>query len=190
MRATTLKVLGLVTALVFVLGFAGDARAQGFYLGGAYSWATLDVEDVDAELLDDNANAYKLFAGYEFPQFLGLEAGYLDFGSYDVGNFEEMEDLTANADLSAWTAALTGRIPLGKLFTIYAKVGYFFWDAEVDLAEDFGDLIDATESGEDLFYGAGLRVNFGKFSILGEYEMFDGEHFKNDLFSLGLRWTF
>lgn len=189
MRAT-LKTLVVASAVVLLLGFAADTRAQGFYLGGAYSWATLDVEDVDADLLDDNANAYKLFAGYEFPKFLGLEAGYLDFGSYDVGNFEEMEDLTANADLNAWTAALTGRIPLGKVFTIYAKVGYFFWDAEVKAAEDIGDLVDATESGEDLFYGAGLRLNFGKFSVLGEYEMFDGEDFSNDLFSLGVRFTF
>jgi OOP family OmpA-OmpF porin len=185
MRAT-LKTLVVAFAVVLLLGFVGDARAQGFYIGGAYSWATLDIDEVDANLIDDNANAYKLFAGYEFSKFIGLEAGYLDFGSYDVGSFEE-EDVTASADLSAWTAALTGRIPLGKLFTIYAKVGYFMWDAEIQAAEDFGD---ATEDGEDLFYGAGLRLNFGKFSILGEYEQFDGEDFKNDLFSLGLRWTF
>ena len=185
----TLKTLVVALAVVLLLGFAADAKAQGFYLGGAYSWATLDVDEVDANLLDDNANAYKLFAGYEFPKFIGLEAGYLDFGSYDVGSFED-EGVLASADLNAWTAALTGRIPLGKLFTIYAKVGYFFWDAEVQAAEDIGDLADATDSGEDLFYGAGLRVNFGKFSILGEYEMFDGEDFSNDLFSLGVRFTF
>jgi hypothetical protein len=184
----TLKSLAVAFAVVLLLGFAADSRAQGVYLGGAYSWATLDVQDVDANLLDDNANAYKLFLGYEFPKFIGLEAAYLDFGSYEVGDFEELEDLTVDADLSAWTAALTGRIPLGDLFTIYAKVGYFFWDAEFKAAEDIGDLTG--ESGEDLFYGAGVRLNFGKFSVLGEYEQFDGEDFKNDLFSLGLRWTF
>jgi hypothetical protein len=189
MRATLVKALGVALAVVLLLGFAGDARAQGFYLGGAYSWATLDIDEVDANLLDDNANAYKLFAGYEFPKFIGLEATYLDFGSYDVGDFES-DEVLASADLSAWTAALTGRIPLGKLFTIYAKVGYFFWDAEVQAAEDIGDLVGSTDSGEDLFYGAGLRLNFGKFSVLGEYETFDGEDFKNDLFSLGVRFTF
>jgi len=188
MRAT-LKSLVVAIAVVLLLGFAADTRAQGFYLGGAYSWATLDVDEVDANLLDDNANAYKLFAGYEFPKILGFEAGYLDFGSYDVGEFES-EDVLASADLNAWTAALTGRIPLGKLFTIYAKVGYFFWDAEVKAAEDIGDLVDSSDSGEDLFYGAGVRLNFGKFSVLGEYEMFDGEDFSNDLFSLGVRFTF
>jgi hypothetical protein len=187
MRATLVKALGVAFAVVLLLGLAGDARAQGFYIGGAYSWATLDIEDVDANLLDDNANAYKLFAGYEFPKFLGLEAGYLDFGSYEVGDFEE--EFTADADLNAWTAALTGRIPIGEIFTIYAKVGYFMWDAEIKAAEDIGDLTESMD-GEDLFYGAGLRLNFGKFSILGEYEQFDGEDFKNDLFSLGLRWTF
>jgi OOP family OmpA-OmpF porin len=186
MRATLVKSLGVAFVVALALGFATEAQAQGVYLGGAYSWATLDVDEVDANLLDDNANAYKLFLGYEFPKILGFEAGYVDFGSYDVGEFEE-EGPAGSVESNGWTVALTGRIPLGKLFTVYGKVGYFFWDAELQAAQDIGDL---TDSGEDLFYGAGVRVNFGKFSILGEYEQFDGSEFKNDLFSLGLRFTF
>jgi hypothetical protein len=130
MRAT-LKTQVVVVAVVLLLGVAADTRAQGSYFGGAYSWATLDVQDVDANLLDDNASAYKLFLGYEFPRFLGFEASYLDLGSYDVGSFEEQEDVVASVEGNGWTAALTGRIPIGELFTIYAKVGYFFWDAEI-----------------------------------------------------------
>jgi len=184
MRASSLKFLGVAVAVAVVLGFAASASAQGVYLGGAYSWATADIDNVDADLLDDNANAYKLFLGYEFPRFIGLEAGYVDFGSYDIGSQGEP---TGELSSTGWTAALTGYIPLGKLFTVYGKVGYFFWDAEVKAAEGIGDLAD---SGDDPFYGAGLRINFGKFSILGEYEMFDSDELSNDLFSLGMRLTF
>jgi hypothetical protein len=187
MRASVLKLVGAAIAVGLALGFAANATAQGAYLGGAYSWATLDTGDVNAGLLDDNAVAYKVFLGYEFPKIIGIEAGYVDFGSYDVGAFEGDEGQAGEVTSSGWTAALTGRIPLGKLFTVYAKVGYFFWDAELKAAEDIGDL---TGDGNDPFYGAGVRVNFGKFSILGEYERFDSSDFKNDLFSLGLRWTF
>jgi hypothetical protein len=185
MRATILKTVGVAFAVALALGFAADAGAQGVYVGGAYSWATIDIEDVDADLLDDNASAYKLFLGYEFPKIVGIEAGYVDFGSYDVGEFEEVEGATIDA--SGWTAALTARIPLGKLFTVYGKVGYFMWDAELQAADDLGDL---TDDGDDPFYGAGVRVNLGKFSVLGEYEFYDADDYSNDLFSLGVRFTF
>ena len=186
------KLLVVLLAVALGIGFAGEARAQGVYLGGAYSWATLDVEDVDAELIDDNANAYKLFLGYEFPQILGLEAGWVHFGNYDVGNFEGFEDLTGEVTNTGWTAALTGRIPLGTLVTVYAKVGYFFWNSELDVAGDGSDLFDDLKAdGEDPFYGAGIRVNIGRISILGEYERFSAsDDFDQDLFSLGLRLNF
>jgi len=187
MRASFLKFLGVAVAVALGLGFAANATAQGIYLGGVYSWATADTGDVNADLVDDSANAYKLFVGYEFPAIIGLEAGYVDFGTYEVGDFEGEENSGGDVGLSGWTAALTGRIPLGSLFTIYGKVGYFFWDSEIDAAQDLGDL---NASGDDLFYGAGVRLNFGKFSILGEYEMFDGDKISNDLFSLGVRFTF
>ena len=184
MRTSFLRFVGVAVAVAAVLGFAAGASAQGVYLGGAYSWATADVGYVDADLIDDNANAYKLFLGYEFPKFVGLEAGYVEFGSYDIQfGSEAPHEVTTNA----WTAALTGYIPLGKLFTVYGKVGYFFWDAEFDAASDLDDLVD---NGDDPFYGAGLRINFGKFSILGEYEVFDSDELSNDLFSLGMRFTF
>jgi OmpA-OmpF porin, OOP family len=188
MRTSTFKLGGLVIVAILAVGFAADAKAQAWYLGGAYSWATADIEDVNASLIDDNATAFKLFLGYEFPQIVGIEAGYVDFGSYDVGSLEGEEDSNASLSSNGWTAALTGRIPLGTLFTAYAKVGYFFWDAKVSGGPQ-GTLY-VPDSGNDPFYGAGLRVNFGKLSILGEYERFDGGELKNDLFSLGLRLNF
>jgi OOP family OmpA-OmpF porin len=179
--------MGGVLVVLLAAGFAADATAQGVYLGGAYSWATADIEDVDANLIDDSANAYKFFLGYEFPQFIGVEAGYVDFGSYDIGSLEDESDPIGDVSSSGWTAALVGRIPLGQAFTLYAKVGAFMWDAEIEAAEDIGDL---SGDGSDVYYGAGLRVNFGKVSIFGEYEMFDGEQVQNDLFSIGVRFSF
>ena len=192
MKARYGKLLIAVLAVALGLGLAGEARAQGVYLGGAYSWATLHADDVDANLLDDNASAYKLFLGYEFPQILGLEAGWTHFGSYDVGNFEGFEDLTGEVDATGWTAALTARIPIGSLVTVYGKAGYFFWNSELDIPGDIGDVFgELKEDGQDPFFGAGIRLNLGQVSILGEYERYSSsEDFDFDLFSLGVRLTF
>jgi hypothetical protein len=187
MRASFERLLGVAIVLAFGVGFASQANAEGMYIGGAYSWATLRIEDVNLDLVKDNASAYKLFLGYELPQFLGLEVGYIHFGSYDVGGHGEHEGSTGTLSSTGWTAGLTGRIPLGSLFTIYGKAGYFFWDAQVKAAKSIGDL---AKSGNDLFYGGGLRLNLGNVSILGEYERFDSKELKNDLFSVGLRFAF
>ena len=157
------------------------ASAQGAYIGGAYSWATLDVSDVNADLVHGRADAYKLFVGVELPEFVGFEVGYVSFGSYKVG--EAGGGTSGNLDSKAWTGALIGRIPIGPLLTVYAKVGYFYWDTQVE-GQTIGQLI---RNGHDPFYGGGVRVNLGKLSVLGEYERFNRSQLKNDLFSLGLR---
>jgi len=186
------RVLGLVMAAAAGIGLAGEAQAQGAYLGGAYGWATLDVEDVDAELLDDNASAYKLFLGYEFPRVLGVEAGWVHFGTYDVGELEGFEDISGEVENTGWTAALTARLPIGSVVTVYGKAGYFFWNSELALSGEIGDVLgDLEEDGEDPFFGAGVRLNLGRVSILGEYERFvSSEDFDHDLFSVGVRFSF
>jgi OmpA-OmpF porin, OOP family len=179
--------LVIVAIVVAALALAADAGAQGVYLGGAYSWATVGIDKHAADVIDDSANAYKLFLGYEFPEFLGIELGYTDFGSYKVGELGASTSQAGELTSNGWTGALTGRIPLGRPLTIYGKIGYFYWDAKVKAAHNIGELAD---SGGDRFWGAGLRINLGKVSILGEFERFDSEKITNDLLSLGLRFTF
>ncbi|MFZ5785254.1 MAG: outer membrane beta-barrel protein [Acidobacteriota bacterium] len=192
MQSHAVRAIVVIGVLLGTVALAGAASAQGLYIGGAYSWATTDIEDVNADLIDDNANGYKAFLGYEFPAVLGIEAGYVEFGDYDIGEFEGFEGSRGQFNSNGWTAALTGRVPIGKLVTVYGKVGYFFWDSELDIEGDLGDVIgELSEDGQDPFYGAGLRLNFGKISVLGEYERYDSsEDFNHDLFSLGVRFTF
>jgi hypothetical protein len=70
--------LALVGAIVLVagLGSSRPAASQGFYLGGALSHAA-----INATVIDEARNSYKFFLGYEFPVFLGIEAGWVNFGT-------------------------------------------------------------------------------------------------------------
>ena len=188
MRVPSLTLGVAMLAAMFVFGPADEVRAQGLYAEGAYSWSVLDTNDIDADLVDEDADAYKILIGYEYPQFWGLEVGYLSLGEYEFGEGIGEEDPLGKVESSGWTAALTGRFPIGDSFAIFGKVGYFFWETDVRAVSSAWDLVG---SGEDLFYGAGVQLRFAKyFSILGEYERFEAEELQSDLFSLGLRIGF
>jgi len=147
--------------------------------GGFYVGAGLGIFSVDESSFSESDTGFKLFGGWMFNQFVGGELEYIDGGTVREGNF--------GIDSTGLNASLKGNWPINEQFDVFGKVGYFFWDAEFDAASDLDDLVD---NGDDPFYGAGLRINFGKFSILGEYEKFDSDELSNDLFSLGMRFTF
>jgi hypothetical protein len=134
----------------------------------------------------DHTSAYKLFLGYEFPKILGLEAAWVNLG----GHHEWFQNTQGEMHTDGWTAALTGRIPIAEWFAVYGKVGYFFWNTRFDL--ETGDVIKAgSNTGEDLFYGVGVRFNSGKLSFLGEYEHYRTiEQSDQKLFALAVRFTF
>jgi len=189
MRATSLKVLGLVIAIAVVLGFAGDAQAQGVYVGGAYGWTEIVIPVLGGSA--SHTDTYRLFLGYEFPKILGFEAAWVNLGSHR----KWLNDTVGELHTGGWTAALTGRIPIVKWFAVYGKVGYFFWNTQFEL--EGGDVMEAEgHNGEDLFYGLGVRFNSGKFSFLGEYESYSkgeyhsGEYPDHRVLALAVRYTF
>ena len=179
----------LVGAIALTSGLASSqlATAQGFYLGGAISHAA-----VDETVLDDTRNAYKFFLGYEFPKFIGFDAAWVNFGEFDDVITSEGGSTQVGYDARTATAAITGRIPAGEIVTFYAKTGYMFWSTDISLN---GTVIDpefeeGTDNGSDWFYGGGLRLNFGKFSVLCEWERYALSNVDIEAISVGVRWTF
>jgi len=173
--------------LVAGLGSSRPAAAQGFYLGGAVSHAA-----VNETVLEDTRNAYKFFLGYEFPAFIGFEAAWINFGEFDDVITSEGGSTRVGFDARTATAAVTGRIPIGELVTIYAKTGYMFWSTDVSLTGTVTDphFEEGTDNGRDSFYGAGLRFNLGKISVLGEWERYKLHDVAIDAVSAGVRVTF
>lgn len=179
----------LVGAIALTAGLVSSqpATAQGFYVGGAFSHAA-----VNETVLDDTRNAYKFFLGYEFPKFIGFEAAWVNFGEFDDVITSQGGSTRVGYDARTATTAITGRIPITELVTIYAKTGYMFWSTDISLT---GSVIDPTfeegkDNGSDWFYGGGLRFNFGKFSVLGEWERYALNNVDIDVISVGARWTF
>ena len=173
------------TAAPFVIAAialaALPAAAQTSYIGGSYSWSALD-----SSFSTNNAKGYKLFIGYDYPRFFGLEAGYVDFGKFKGATGGNGD---VNLTGKGWDVALTGRVPLGTTFALTARIGYLFWKA--DLSSTIAAITGTNDSGRNFFYGFGIRINLvTSLALLAEWERYKVGTSNVNLVSAGLRINF
>jgi OOP family OmpA-OmpF porin len=172
--------LGLISAPALA------ADDQGFYAGAGAGLFGVEVSDFESGIgFDDDDTGFRVFGGWQFSEFFGVEAGYADGGtaSETIGDLATLGiEADVDIDVSGFDVLLTGTVPFSDMFYGYAKVGMLFWDADgnATLREDDGDGgVIVTEdsfsdSGNDLAYGAGLGLDFNdQFGVRVEYMWYD-----------------
>lgn len=115
---------------------AAFAQGSGFYAGGSVGqshtkFKTEDFSQHDphvSESKKENTLGWKLFGGYNFNQYLAIEAGYADLGDAKykyAGNGPLLAGLTgqAKAEQSSWFAAAKGTWPINDQFNVFGKLG-------------------------------------------------------------------
>jgi hypothetical protein len=158
----------LLTSVASTASFAGT-----FFVGG--SWGNSQVKANDG--FDGTDSAWKIYAGYNFLKFFGVEGGYVDFGAPD--------DNGVDVDATAWDAFAKGMFGIGPL-DLFAKVGIASWDADFHVGPG-----SFSDSGSDPAYGIGAEFHFSHVGVRGEWELFDVDHTDNVyLFTLGANWRF
>jgi len=183
----TIKKLALAAALApILLAGATHAAEPGFYLGGSYGQTTIDKDAKDLGLdgssipalqdfeVDNTDDGWKAFLGYQFLPWLGLEAGYVEFGSASKTRSVSNADgsglrVNADADFTAWEGFLVGTVPIGPV-DLFAKVGganlQIDGNANVTTTPSTGAPTSERTSGNEneaqLAYGVGAAYNFGK----------------------------
>ena len=148
----------------------------GFYIGGGIDNATLQDKIGNGELghvnFDSDDNGFKLFAGYDFIEYLGLELAYVDMGS-PSDKFKGAGVKAEASNVSAWTAEVVPQLPLGPV-DLFLKLGMVSYSADVKAKFIGGGTFGKdNKNGEELAYGGGVAFNIGAFAIRGEYEYFD-----------------
>jgi hypothetical protein len=182
-----------VLPLVFLLLIAfhpGAARADGgWYVGGSTGLAAVEFDVADGEDgvvgFDDDETAWKLYGGYivDLPLVdLGVEGGYVDFGSPSDG----FSGVSASADASGinlWGVAGVDIGPVG----VFGKLGAIAWDLDGRTT----GLVDQrfSKSGTDIGYGVGAKFMLFSLEVRAEYERYDIED-GIDMVSVGVNWVF
>jgi hypothetical protein len=150
---------------------------------------------------DHRADASAVEIAYFFNEYLGVQAGYNELGTFrgtgsscpfDPRTCRETLALWApaavEAEVTGWSLAVIPSWPLTRRLAAYGKLGVF--DRDTELSSDV-QLIDGGRdfdrlSGTDLLTGVGLRYRFGKgLGTLVEYQRAE-----LDSASLGLTWRF
>jgi OOP family OmpA-OmpF porin len=185
------ELLVALVGLFALFALPAVAADNGFYLGASVGQTQLEIdelgEDVESADFSGDDMAYKVFAGFRFITFLGLEGAYRDFGAPE----DEVAELdgTVTADLTGYDVAAVGYLPLG-IADIFAKAGMIAWDADLSL-DAGGSSVSVSDDGEDPFYGLGFQLRFKSFAVRAEVEYFDVEDVDGlYMYSVGGSFTF
>ncbi|WP_179957732.1 porin family protein [Exilibacterium tricleocarpae] len=178
------------SGLLVLTSSMAQAEAPEFYVGGGYGLYKFefDNDDIDTDF-EDEQGVIKLFAGGKFTEHLGVELAYL--------NFDEATDSDLDADIDGFSLAAVLSAPLGESFSLFGKLGWFAWEADISGSVPF-DLdvigVDDKLDGDDVFYGVGakfrltdnvdLRVEYDR------YELDDNFDPELDIFSVSAQFVF
>jgi hypothetical protein len=171
------KVAAAVAALSLATVPAAFADENaGWYVGGGFGQFNAGIDDVDEvddaiESWDESDNTYKLFAGYRLSKFLSFELDYINLGKPSGA---VVPGFNVDSSVDGFAPYVIGTLPLGKWFEVYARLGYYFYDANVGVESQLGGRVEFDEESQDLVYGAGIGANIGeRFNVRFEYEKFD-----------------
>lgn len=150
---------GLIPLSISQYGYSRDSvereNAASFYLGANYGGYKSRGDEFD----DDNELIEGIVGVFISPYF-AVEGSYTYFGEFGG-------DL-ATATLDGFGVAAVGRLPIGDVFSLYIKGGYFMWEADLE-AGPFDDTVD----GEEPFYGVGIDFSVAEhFNVSLEYDRY------------------
>ncbi len=184
MRTTPLIAL---TLLALLASAAANADPAGFHLGTAVGRALLDEQFDDGTRIDTDSTAFRLTLGYRFGEYLGLEAGYHRFGDFRQDAIVDGIPAEVSIGADGFTAAVTGRLPLGERFSVLGRAGLFFWNGTAQI----NGVSSASPDDTNLLLGLGLGYRVASpLTLTADVSHYDLEDAQSTVFSLGLEYRF
>lgn len=185
---------------------SGDS---GFYAGFGFGQSKLkgwDVSNFVADLAamtptvtalpyggDNKSEGWKVYAGYQFNQYLALEGGFVDFNDARARYRVTAPAPAANGYLQsliendAWTLAAKASLPVTDSIKVFAKLGASNWSSDLRTIREAMNVktmpLTGREKsrGTDAFYGLGvsyalfdnleLRAEWERFENVGDYDI-------------------
>jgi len=141
----------LVTGCLMLASPAVQAGTE-LYGGIGIGYSTFEVDAIDFEGSD---YATRQFIGFTWGDYLGIETGYINFGTVNDRILDQPGQQTLNNGIETWgyNVSLVGRYPLNEELEAFTKVGMIRWDSEATL-ETFP--LPAKTDGDDVIWGVGL----------------------------------
>ncbi|HEV3008459.1 MAG TPA: porin family protein [Burkholderiales bacterium] len=189
--------VGCTLALTAPLA-AMPAFAEPF-IGGSLGQSDIDrsitTRLITSGSVDGKDTAFKLFSGYMFTPYAGIESAYVHLGDVTYsGQFDNQFGSQpvsgGKVDATGFTISLLGSYSLTQELSLLGKLGIFIWEWRASDTTS-GQPFSTAEDGSDLSFGLGLRYSFArKWAVRAEWERFQLDDADADLLSIGLVWRF
>ena len=193
MRATT-TIMALVLAMA-AWAAPSQAPAQGWYVGGGVGRSDADDSNAVPDLItsgsvDGTDTGFKIFGGYQFNPYFGLELSWVDLGTAKYsGSFAGLPVMGGSVKTQGFNFSAVGTYPFGSGFAVFGKVGAFAWESKQNDVTA-GTPFSNKESGGDVSFGVGVSYDFTRnIGIRAEWERFKAVG-DIDLLSMGLAYKF
>lgn len=170
---------GVLLAALFTSNASADAARFGIGAGRA----TIEADDFD---LEGRATAWEIFGGYEFNQYLAVEAGYINGGKAK----DSIQGVVVVANTSAIAASVVGSLPVNESFSFFGRAGYMHWESDQEARIDGDVVATADVDGNDPFFGAGVAVGIDEALLRFEYRIASLDDSDLSLLSLAVLWRF
>lgn len=158
--------IGLAASVLLCNSAYAEDRFVGMGVGASDIDDSASINGAQVSM-DENDVGWKLYGGMLITDNFGFEAGWTDLGDMNAGGVD--------IETEGFVAAGLASLPLGEKFSIYGKVGVYFWDQDINTV---------SFDGQDLMYGIGARLRFlDQFHVRLEWERFDTK-FEADLISV------
>jgi OOP family OmpA-OmpF porin len=146
-----------------LISIPATAQDAGFYVGGALGQSRLSGAcDGLPVACDEKDTAWKLFGGYQFNKYFGLEAGYADLGKASAAGVIAGTAVSAEVKAKGWEFLGVGTLPFTDKLSGYAKLGLVKWDVDAFASAALVGAVSSSDSGTSATYGLGLKYDFTK----------------------------
>ena len=91
MRNITIAAIAVALSTLWSMSATAGELENHWYVGGGLARANVDVDIDGADLggtpidldIDDDSVAWRLFGGYRFNRYVGVEGGYINFDEFE-----------------------------------------------------------------------------------------------------------
>jgi len=168
---------------LFATAIPAVAQNSAFYAGASAGITDADVcGGLGLSSCDNNDTGLKLFGGMSFTRNFAAEIGWIDLGTLSATG----PGGTAEISIDGFQVAALGIAPLGADFSLFGKLGLYFWDASASGPGGSGSV-----NGNDLMFGGGVMWKFApRFDLRGEWERFDVDGEDVNFWSVGVQYRF
>jgi OOP family OmpA-OmpF porin len=157
----------------------GQSRAGNMGNVGSTVDASLANQGVTGSTSFSGTNtAGKLFGGYQFSRYFGIEGGYSDLGQFSADSAISAPAPDSGSGTwkasNVWSLAAIGSVPIQKDFSAFGKLGLAY--SKVDLsyiAPVSGATVSQSSSQTTPLLGLGLKYDIDKhIALRGEWERY------------------